>query len=89
MAAAARLAIACSIERVLDITPVRGMGIYDKTFARAVALQANVRVWMACLARRKVAPGLTGMALGPVVGDRKSTRLNSSHIPLSRMPSSA
>ena len=29
-------------------------------------------------------------ALTPVVGkDRKSTRLNSSHIPLSRMPSSA
>ena len=26
---------------------------------------------------------------GKVVGDRKSTRLNSSHIPLSRMPSSA
>ena len=25
----------------------------------------------------------------PVSGDRKSTRLNSSHIPLSRMPSSA
>ena len=25
----------------------------------------------------------------PPVGDRKSTRLNSSHIPLSRMPSSA
>ena len=27
--------------------------------------------------------------LGRVYGDRKSTRLNSSHIPLSRMPSSA
>ena len=25
----------------------------------------------------------------PPIGDRKSTRLNSSHIPLSRMPSSA
>ena len=25
----------------------------------------------------------------PITGDRKSTRLNSSHIPLSRMPSSA
>ena len=27
--------------------------------------------------------------LGKKFGDRKSTRLNSSHIPLSRMPSSA
>ena len=27
--------------------------------------------------------------LGPTIPDRKSTRLNSSHIPLSRMPSSA
>ena len=27
--------------------------------------------------------------LFPMGGDRKSTRLNSSHIPLSRMPSSA
>lgn len=68
MAAAARLAIACSIERVLDITPVRGMWVHYQALSRAVALQANVRVWMACLARGKVAPCLTGMALGPVVG---------------------
>ena len=49
---------------------------------------------------RTVAPGM-GAELGQTVvvenrggaggriGDRKSTRLNSSHIPLSRMPSSA
>ena len=30
-----------------------------------------------------------GSAVNPVLRDRKSTRLNSSHIPLSRMPSSA
>ena len=29
------------------------------------------------------------MLVGSAAGDRKSTRLNSSHIPLSRMPSSA
>ena len=34
-----------------------------------------------------VIPELKKAAL--VIGDRKSTRLNSSHIPLSRMPSSA
>ena len=33
-------------------------------------------------------PGLV-MCLGLFLADRKSTRLNSSHIPLSRMPSSA
>ena len=32
---------------------------------------------------------LLGTTLGKTIGDRKSTRLNSSHIPLSRMPSSA
>ena len=31
----------------------------------------------------------TWVDIGTMVGDRKSTRLNSSHIPLSRMPSSA
>ena len=35
-----------------------------------------------------IAPVLFLSFLG-VAGDRKSTRLNSSHIPLSRMPSSA
>ena len=33
--------------------------------------------------------GLTARDANELVGDRKSTRLNSSHIPLSRMPSSA
>ena len=32
---------------------------------------------------------LVVLVKGPKEGDRKSTRLNSSHIPLSRMPSSA
>ena len=32
---------------------------------------------------------VVGIALGVLVGDRKSTRLNSSHCALSRMPSSA
>ena len=36
-----------------------------------------------------VVVGGPGYFFGPMLGDRKSTRLNSSHIPLSRMPSSA
>ena len=31
----------------------------------------------------------SGIIIDPLLGDRKRTRLNSSHIPLSRMPSSA
>ena len=37
----------------------------------------------------ETAKSLTYTSLFAVVPDRKSTRLNSSHIPLSRMPSSA
>ena len=37
----------------------------------------------------KITAGLTYQLRRPWNGDRKSTRLNSSHIPLSRMPSSA
>ena len=36
-----------------------------------------------------IQPGMVVVDLGSSPGDRKSTRLNSSHIPLSRMPSSA
>ena len=35
------------------------------------------------------APSFEAALQGKAAGDRKSTRLNSSHIPLSRMPSSA
>ena len=33
--------------------------------------------------------GLKANSINPIIGDRKSTRLNSSHIQKSRMPSSA
>ena len=44
------------------------------------------------LYRTNLAKGQTGLSVAfdlPTQTDRKSTRLNSSHIPLSRMPSSA
>ena len=36
-----------------------------------------------------IKPDVSTIVLGQACSDRKSTRLNSSHIPLSRMPSSA
>ena len=41
------------------------------------------------VARNKGAAGVDGQSVARFFQDRKSTRLNSSHIPLSRMPSSA
>mgnify|MGYP003350759153 CR=1 FL=1 len=41
------------------------------------------------MAKRWVDLGARRLHLVDLDGDRKSTRLNSSHIPLSRMPSSA
>ena len=38
---------------------------------------------------RTLKPERDGLYCERIFGDRKSTRLNSSHIPLSRMPSSA
>ena len=44
---------------------------------------------MAPVRKRIGARGLAFLLISVVPTDRKSTRLNSSHIPLSRMPSSA
>ena len=55
-------------------------------------LSEQVELIKALAAPQRVADFLVGNArrtLGPDVRDRKSTRLNSSHIPLSRMPPSA
>ena len=41
------------------------------------------------LLRSGIVMGILAMGVLVVIIDRKSTRLNSSHIPLSRMPSSA
>ena len=46
------------------------------------------RLWQKAAAWLFVA-GVAGLVLVLVPGDRKSTRLNSSHVSLSRMPSSA
>ena len=62
----------------------KGVGFhgYSQTVTgKIVPIRDNVLAWKMNFEERKT--------LGGIVLDRKSTRLNSSHIPLSRMPSSA
>ena len=66
----------------------------SETFLLAVALGAGITVMAATLLGFPISTthALTGAMIGSglsAVGDRKSTRLNSSHIQKSRMPSSA
>ena len=50
----------------------------------------QLELWVQTTQGQWLQPDLTvWFALDPAIADRKSTRLNSSHIPLSRMPSSA
>ena len=52
----------------------------------AICAPDNIRAALEAVVRNKGAPGIDGIT---VKQDRKSTRLNSSHRSLSRMPSSA
>ena len=70
------------VVRFLDTTPV---SIGGSTSSSAVYVQTNPADALVQVGGGTL--GCTTDALG--AADRKSTRLNSSHIPLSRMPSSA
>ena len=52
-------------------------------------MRAGAAVPDMVLARQAAKEGIAGLEFFRGIPDRKSTRLNSSHIPLSRMPSSA
>ena len=67
------LFLALSRPELLDLRPAWGGGLSSSTTMRLEPLPSAAAHWLAA--------GL--------VGDRKSTRLNSSHCALSRMPSSA
>ena len=56
-----------------------------ESIASVPSIVANGAEWFQAMGTEKS----KGMTLYSLSGDRKSTRLNSSHIPLSRMPSSA
>ena len=62
---------------IMDATNKAGVYVPHFCFHKKLSIAANCRM---CLVQVEKAPK-------PL--DRKSTRLNSSHIPLSRMPSSA
>ena len=58
---------------------------------RIVCLTEETTEWLYLLGQEHRIVGISGYTVRPrrAREDRKSTRLNSSHIPLSRMPSSA
>ena len=72
------------------LTPLQSIDLVNKNIAPTVYERSDF-----CALPRAVVIGEAMMAfvifnaLAQKLGDRKSTRLNSSHIPLSRMPSSA
>ena len=86
--------------RFESIGPVIGKELKDKTIITIILALISILLYVA-ISFRKVRPPLKSWQYGVVailalfhdvlipLGDRKSTRLNSSHIPLSRMPSSA
>ena len=71
------------------VTAAKSKPIVDYLGDRLVAalpdnIEEMIQKWV-----KKAKPGYEGTPQEPGDADRKSTRLNSSHIPLSRMPSSA
>ena len=71
------------LERTEEIGIMKSIGATDMAISLMFIMESTVMGFLG---------GLVGIAMGLLGGkllDRKSTRLNSSHIPLSRMPSSA
>ena len=62
---------------------------FGDTSVRSLKLDTLVRLRWLAVAGQSAAVLFGRFGLGFSLPDRKSTRLNSSHIPLSRMPSSA
>ena len=71
--------------RILATAAILGLIVLGRDVLVPIALAAMAAFVLAPVVRqiRRLGLGQTGAS------DRKSTRLNSSHIPLSRMPSSA
>ena len=65
--------------------------VAPKLMAPSGVLMIGIALVLRDLVQRRLGVGYSAGAVvvGAALSDRKSTRLNSSHIPLSRMPSSA
>ena len=77
------------VVRLLQKNPTNSIGINTKKFD---AFRQGVEIRQEKYAFQnivKITPGTPGHLVNPVCLDRKSTRLNSSHVSESRMPSSA
>ena len=71
-----------------DITPTEGLDLMVKAYRNQHSLDLVSQVFPeGSLMMTPTGPMIN--SVNRFAGDRKSTRLNSSHIPLSRMPSSA
>ena len=68
---------------------VRGVAARARSLAPVLGADADLLEAAAWLHDIGYAPGLAATGLHQLDGDRKSTRLNSSHESVSRMPSSA
>ena len=79
--------------RVGDVISISGAGDnmtdLDFTSDRCYWFQAGGRRWFDLAVPYRERRVTLRVELGDDAGDRKSTRLNSSHMPVSRMPSSA
>ena len=73
----------------LDVREVLANGSPSRELLRVQEETGASVVVMTSHGRTALARTFRGSVTDDVVRDRKSTRLNSSHIPLSRMPSSA
>ena len=72
--------------------PLTSTLISDQTSSSSISLAVNIAgAWASLVSGTATISrsGVTLLTLASNAVDRKSTRLNSSHIPLSRMPSSA
>ena len=99
-AAARRLAVAQGLA-VMSVTPVEGkaaggrfpLQLFNQELLALLAAGIPLAEALAALAEKETRAGvrevLLGLGEGLREGDRKSTRLNSSHRLTSRMPSSA
>ena len=82
------------VDRVATLTGVATLTLRDRLLEAAVELTTTAGWAKVTMARLADEVGVSRQTVYNEIGtkndlDRKSTRLNSSHIPLSRMPSSA